>query len=86
MSTANDDFLAVYRSTVAMLPDGWEVGVKSMSTPPSQKPDYRVRFRALAEDPRENESLIVYGPTEFAAITKLRDALAKSVSPSLRPR
>jgi hypothetical protein len=78
MPSANDDFLAAYRSVVAMLPDSWEVGVKSMSTPLSQKPDQAVRFRALAENARENETMVVYGPTELAAIIKLRDALATS--------
>ena len=78
MPSANADFLTLYRAVVAMLPDGWEVGVKSMSTPPSQKADPAVRFRALAENARENETLVAYGPTELAAITKLRDALVAS--------
>lgn len=64
-------FGKIFDALARGLPDGWEMNVGTLTgTEPA------VRFRAMASNPRTDDVLVLYGPNELVAVTRLREALA----------
>ena len=72
-------FGAIFGAVARGLPEGWEMSVGTLAN--LQPGNENARFRAMASNPRTNEILTVHGPTELAAVSRLRDALASYRSP-----
>lgn len=68
-------FGAIYGAVARSLPEGWEMSVGTLAN--LQPGNENARFRALATNPRDDDMIVVHGPTELAAVSKLQTVLAE---------